>query len=186
MTANQRSLPDKPGPVVVSAGRRVDAPDAAPRFPSQNVQAVRDKVREYLQEPRPAAIVASGACGADLIVLQAGLKAEVPCYVLLPSSPEEFRESSVTDRPGDWGSIYDEVLQGAQVEELKLPSGQEGYLAINDRLLDKAQALAGELGTSVAALVIWNQESRGEDDVTAHFLSEARQREFLVSEISTL
>ncbi len=185
MTANQSS--DLQGPVVVSAGRRVDAPNASTaRFPPQNVPAVRDKVREYLQQQRPAAIVASGACGADLIVLQAGLKAALPCYVLLPSSPEEFRESSVTDRPGDWGSIYDEVLQGARVEVLKLPSGQAGYLAINDRLLDKAQALAGDLGTSVAALVIWNQESRGDDDVTEHFLRAAGQRNIPIREISTL
>ncbi len=183
MTANQSS--EMPGPVVVSAGRRVDAPDAAtPRFPLQNVKIVRARVEEYLQQQRPSAIVASAACGADLILLQAAQN--LPRYVLLPSSPEEFRESSVTDRPGDWGAIYDEVLHGAQVDVLQVPSGQEGYLAINDRLLDKAQAVAGDLGTSVAALVIWNQESRGDDDVTEHFLREAGERNFPIREISTL
>jgi hypothetical protein len=182
MTANQSS--NTRGPVVVAAGRRVDAPDAAtPRFPAQNVERVRDQVREYLRQQRPSAIVCSAACGADLILLQAAQ--DLPRYVLLPSSPEEFRESSVTDRPGNWGAIYDEVLQGAQVEILQLPSGQEGYLAINDRLLDKAQALASDLGTSVATLVIWNQESRGDDDVTEHFLREAGQRNFPIREIST-
>jgi hypothetical protein len=119
-----------------------------------------------------------------LILLQAAQN--VPRYVLLPSSPEDFRESSVTDRPGDWGAIYDEVLQAAEMQVLELPSGQEGYLAINDRLLDKAQALAGDLGTSVAALVIWNQQSRGDDDVTEHFLRAAGQRNFPIKEISTL
>jgi hypothetical protein len=183
MAANQSS--DIKGPVIVSAGRRVDAPDAsAPRFPPQNVPAVRDRVQEYLQQQKPSAVVASAACGADLILLQAAHN--LPRYVLLPSSPEEFRESSVTDRPGDWGAIYDEVLQCAEVAVLRLPSGQEGYLAINDRLLDKAQALAGDLGTSVAALVIWNQQSRGDDDVTEHFLRAAGRRNFLITEISTL
>jgi hypothetical protein len=183
MTANQSS--DTRGPVIVSAGRRVDAPDAStPRFPARNVETVRARVEEFLQQQMPSAIVASAACGADLILLQAAHM--VPRYVLLPSSPEEFRESSVTDRPGDWGAIYDEVLQCAEVQVLKLPSGQEGYLAINDRLLDKAQALAGDLGTSVAVLVIWNQQSRGDDDVTEHFLRAARQRNFPISEISTL
>lgn len=186
MAANQGS-PNKPGPVVVSAGRRVDAADASiPRFPLQNVPAVRAAVETYLRQLRPSAIVASAACGADLILLQAGLKDQIPCYVLLPSSPAEFRESSVTDRPGEWGAIYDQVLQGAALEELKLPSGHEGYLAINNCLLDKAQALAAGLGTSLGVLVIWNQESRGEDDVTEHFLREANWRKLPVSEISTL
>ncbi len=185
MTENQSS--DVRGPVVVSAGRRIDAADAStPRFPPQSVPTVRTKIEEYLRQRRPSAIICSAACGADLLLLQAAQKAEVPRYVLLPSPPEEFRQSSVTDRPGDWGAIYDEILRHSSVEVHQVPAGQEGYLEVNRRLLDKAQALAAEVGVSVAALVIWNQESRGEDDVTAHFLREAAQRSFTISEISTL
>jgi hypothetical protein len=187
MSASQSSSPDKPGPVIVSAGRRVDAPDATtPRFPQQNVAGVRAKVEDFLQQQKPSVIVSSGACGADLLLLQAAQRGRIPRYVLLPSSPEEFRESSVTDRPGDWGTIYDDVLKDSQVEILKLPSGQEGYLETNLRLLERGQALAAELGTSATVLVIWNQETRGDDDVTAHFLREATQRNIPISEISTL
>lgn len=185
MSARQSSSSQKVGPVIVSAGRRVDAPDAStPRFPPQNVPAVQARVQEYLQRQRPSAIVCSAACGSDLILLQAAQN--IPRYVLLPSAPEEFRLSSVTDRPGVWGAIYDEILQVAEVDVLTLPSGQEGYLAVNDRLLDKAQAVAGDLGTSVTALIIWNQQSRGDGDVTGHFLGQAKQRGLLISEISTL
>jgi hypothetical protein len=185
MTTNQSSDGGKRGPVVVSAGRRVDAPGvAAPRFPPQNVPMVRARIQEYLQEHMPSAIVASAACGADLLLLQAAQN--IPRYVLLPSEPEEFRKSSVTDRPGVWGAIYDEVLGVSEVEVLRLPDGQEGYLAINDRLLNRAQSLAGDIGTSVTALVIWNKQSRGHDDVTEHFRREAQKRELVVDEISTL
>lgn len=171
----------------MGAGRRVDAPDTVnPRFPSQNVPAVRAQVEEYLEQQRPSAIVCSAACGADLILLQAANRRQLPLYILLPSSRAEFRESSVTDRPGDWAAIYDEVVQAAQVEELPLPSGQEGYLAINTRLLDRAQALASDFATSAAALVIWNGESRGDDDVTEHFLREAQRRNLAIGQISTL
>jgi hypothetical protein len=38
----------------------------------------------------------------------------------------------------------------------------------------------------LSVLVVWNGESRGEDDVTGHFLEEARQRELKVSEVNTL
>ena len=106
--------------------------------------------------------------------------------MLLPASPDEFRESSVTDRPGNWGPIYDAVLKASTVEVLSLPEGQEGYLEVNHKLLDKAQELAQGEGAPVSALVIWNRESRGDDDVTAHFLEEARRRSIKVLEISTL
>lgn len=173
--------------VVVSAGRRVDAADAAvPRFPQQNVPGVQSQIEDFLNHQRPAALVASGACGADLLVLQAALNISVPCHVLLPSSPDTFRESSVTDRPGNWGPIYDAVLKASKVEVLSLPQGQEGYMEINRKLLDKAQELAQAQGAPVTALVIWNRESRGDDDVTAHFLDEATRRGIAVQEISTL
>ncbi len=184
MNADEIPLTDKPGPVVVSAGRRVDAPDAeTPRFPAQNVPSVRAKVEQYLLQCRPAALVSSAACGADLIVLQA---ARAPRYVLLPSSPEEFRKSSVTDRPGEWAAIYEDILGNSNVEVHEVPAGHEGYVEVNRRLMDKAHALAADLGTTVAVLVIWNGESRGEDDVTAHFLWEANERYLPVTEIATL
>jgi hypothetical protein len=138
-------------PVVVSAGRRVDAPDAAtPRFPGQNVARVRKNIEDFLAREQPVAIVASAACGSDLLLFEASIAlaadgkiAKVQRYVLLPSPPEEFRKSSVIDRPGDWG-------------------------------------------TRVEALVIWNMQSRGADDVTGHFLGEAENRRIPVTQISTV
>jgi hypothetical protein len=174
-------------PVIVAAGRRVDAPETgAIRFPPQNVPEVRRKIGEFLKRERPAAVVASAACGADLLLLQASEEfSGTNRYILLPSPPEEFRKSSVTDRPGDWGEIYSRALMKSDVQVLKLPGGQEGYLQTNTELLNKAQSVGEELKTTVHALVIWNKQSRGDDDVTAHFLEEARKRNLAVTEIST-
>lgn len=175
------------GPVIVEAGRRVDAPDAtAARFPSKNVPEVRKKIKHFLKREKPSAIVCSGACGADLLLLNAGGDMHISRYILLPSEPEEFRKSSVTDRPGDWGDLYTKALQTSKVEVLKLPEGQEGYLETNVKLLDKAQAVAAEQKTTVQVLVIWNMQSRGPDDVTNHFLEQAKLRKIPVVEISTL
>jgi hypothetical protein len=182
-----------PGLVIVSAGRRVDPADAATkRFPAENVAAVRARIEEVLKRERPVAIVSSAACGADLLLLQASIQlelsheiAELRRFVLLPSPPEEFRRSSVIDRPGDWGEIYEQVLHESSVEVLKLAEGHEGYTQTNLKLFDRALAMAAEYGTAVHALVIWNKESRGPDDVTAHFLEEAKRRHIPVTEIST-
>jgi hypothetical protein len=174
-------------PVIVEAGRRVDAPDAqVPRFPPSNVPHVSRHIKQLLIKQNPQAVVCSAACGTDLLLLQAAGDMRIRQVVLLPSEPEEFRKSSVTDRPGNWGELYDRVLKTAQVEVLKLPEGQEGYLETNLKLLDRGQQLARENGVSAEALVIWNGESRGPDDVTAHFLHEAKSRHMIVSEISTV
>ena len=69
----------------------------------------------------PVATVSSAACGADLLLLDIAGGMHVPRYIFLPSDPEKFRISSVTDRPGDWGEIFTKVLHGSVVEVLKLP-----------------------------------------------------------------
>ena len=139
-----------------------------------------------LENRKPVAIVSSAACGADLLLLDVADEMHVPRHVLLPSTPEEFRVSSVTDRPGNWGELYSKALRTSSVEVLKMPQGQEGYLETNLKLLDRAQVLAKRKQTTVEALVVWNKEPRGADDVTAHFLEQARLRKMPILQISTL
>jgi hypothetical protein len=93
--------------------------------------------------------------------------------------------SSVTDRPGNWGELYSKVLRTSKAEVVQLPEGQEEYLEANLKLLDRAQILAIHEKTTVKALVVRNQQSRGPDDVTAHFLEHAKLRELPILEIST-
>ena len=175
------------GPVIVSAGRRVDAPDAqAARFPAANVDAVKQRIRKVFARENPVALVCSGACGADLLAIEVAEERHMKCYVLLGAEPAEFRQTSVTDRPGNWGELFDQAMKTATVEVLKVPEGQEGYLETNLKLLERAGAVAKEDGTSVVALVIWNEQSRGPDDVTDHFLQQAKARKVPVTEISTL
>jgi hypothetical protein len=187
LIAMANDLPGKTNssrPVMVAAGRRVDAPGATePRFPPGNVELVRGRIEKLLEGERPLATVSAAACGADLLLLQASIRLErekeIPTVrrtILLPSSPEEFRKSSVTDRPGDWGTIYDEVLKHSTVQVLNLPPGDEGYLQANLHLLKEAESIAKTANTRVVAVVIWNGKSRGNDDVTAHFLDEAGRR----------
>lgn len=175
------------GSVIVAAGRRVDAPDAqAARFPACNVDAVRQKIRELFAREKPVALVSSGACGVDLLAIQVAAEQHMERYVLLGAEPAEFRKTSVVDRPGDWGELFDQAMKTAKVEVLKLPEGQEGYLETNLKLLDRAQAVAKQSGTTVVALVIWNEQSRGPDDVTNHFMQQAKLRKIPVTQISTL
>jgi hypothetical protein len=187
ISVSQTSSEPAERPVIVAAGRRVDALGAqVPRFPPPNVSKVSDSIKKLLAELDPQVVVCSAACGADLLLLQAAHKIQIRQIVLLPSEPEAFRESSVIDRPGDWGLLFEQVVKTAQIEILKVPEGQEGYLETNLKLLDRAQQLARDNGVHTEALVIWDGISRGADDVTAHFLHESMSRKMRVFEIPTV
>jgi hypothetical protein len=174
-------------PIVIEAGRRVDAPDAqSQRFPAANVPRVRARIEQYLKRERPTGVVSSAACGTDLLLLDLAGQMSIPQTVVLGTDPETFRKSSVIDRPGDWGDLYDHVLKTAKVETLKVAEGQEGYLQTNIVLLDRGQSLAAARGVPAQALVVWNKQSRGEDDVTEHFLKQAEKKGIPVVQISTL
>jgi hypothetical protein len=185
-------------PVVALAGRRVDPPDAdTPRFPSENVGLVRERLRSFLEERQAAVLVCSAACGADLVALEAASSLGLRRRIVLPFDPEHFRETSVTDRPGDWGPLYARVIEAAtRAGDLAVleGAGDEGpaYVAANERILDEALRLGGVAETlgpgspeTALAVVVWEGHSRGDDDATAQFATSARRRGLAVAEVLT-
>jgi hypothetical protein len=101
--------------IIALAGRRVDAPGAKPpRFPLQNVDLVRMRVRVMLEARAAKVVVCSAACGADLIALSEAGSLGLRRRVVLPFDRKRFRDTSVTDRPGGWGPVYDQVLDDVE------------------------------------------------------------------------
>ena len=193
----------RPSTILVCAGRRIDAPDASPsRFPLSQIEYVCRQVGAVLQEQRVTMVVSSAACGADLIVLEMARSFGIRFRILLPNSPEQFRTSSVTDRPSsvkwNWGVLYDQLIELAQtVGDLKIlegtPEGHRGYQAVNRALVLEAMRLGeqhpgaavGSQSVQVQALMIWDGRPRGPQDLTLHFGKEARAHELPVLEILT-
>jgi hypothetical protein len=97
--------------IIAVAGRRIDAIDTkTPRFPLENVPDVEHRLDELFERATATAMVASAACGADLLALTVAGKRGMRRRVVLPFSRDKFRTTSVTDRPGNWGPVYDRVL----------------------------------------------------------------------------
>jgi hypothetical protein len=177
--------------IIALAGRRVDAAGAKqPRFPLQNVDMVRTRVRAMLEAQGAKAVVSSAACGADLIALtEAGLLG-LRRRVVLPFERKRFRDTSVTDRPGDWGPVYDQVLD--EVESagdlvlMRKTTDDEAYSAANRAILDAAASLANQLHDPVGAALVWDGNSRGDHDITEEFGIEAHRRGLPVVEVKTI
>ena len=91
--------------IIALAGRRIDAADAdTQRFPVENIELVRRRLRELFERERPEALVSSAACGADLIALDEAGALGIRRRVILPFDRRRFRETSVIDRPGRLGT----------------------------------------------------------------------------------
>ena len=124
----------------------------------------------------------AAACGADILALEVARELGLWCRVVLPFDRAKFRDSSVTDRGGDWGERYDRIVDeveaaGDLIEFAHDRDNVQTFFTGNQDILDQAQELALELKTDAYALIVWNGESSGDDDVTGHFKQEAEKRE---------
>lgn len=178
--------------IIALAGRRIDAEGAPPAFPLERVGDVRDALRARLDALGATALVCSAACGADLVALELARTSGRRFRIILPFDRATFRDTSVVDRPGDWGPVYDEVCDAAaQAGDLVVlgeqPGTDEAYLAANERILNEALMLAGSRrAAGVHALAVWNGPRARGADATRSFLDAASRRGIGSSELRTL
>jgi hypothetical protein len=183
--------------VIALAGRRIDAENAQPpRFSSANAEVVRTSLSRTLEEGATSVLIASGACGSDLLALDAASELNIRARVVLPFAPDVFRRISVVDRtqPAYWGALYDRLI--AEVRErgdlivLDLDRDDStAYVGANDAIIAEARRLAAEKAVPPArliAVVVWEGRSRGRNDLTDHFRRLAQESGFSIKEISTL
>jgi hypothetical protein len=155
--------------IVALAGRRIDKKDQdPPRFPSdaESVELVRQRIREKLSNLQPSALVSSAACGADLLGLGEAGKLGIRRRVILPFARDRFRVSSVIDRPGEWGPLYDAVLNevhaaGDLVIAPFVPE-DTAYLRTNHIIIEEALRLGKALQEECLAIRVWEGKTRGE------------------------
>jgi len=187
------NISDAAGPfsVIALAGRRIDAPDAKDVcFPLRNVPMVEARIRTRLQRG-VRVLVCSAACGSDLLALGVASELGMRRRVVLPFARTLFYETSVADRPGDWHERYDRALNEIEPQQDLVILGYEqadpaAYIRTNVAIVDEALRIAEQEGRLAGALVVWDGKSRGTEDLTAHFLDEARGKGMPFLEILTL
>ena len=177
--------------ILALSGRRIDAEDGEQvRFPLRNMERVRLALRRLLIEKEVAWLVSSAACGADLIALSEAGGLGIRRRVVLPFDREKFRESSVVDRPGEWGDLYDRVISeltsSGDVELVQVKDGEDPFRATCREILDDAIAIGKDLQQEIGAVMVWDREVRETPDYTAEFGKEAQARGIEVFEISTV
>jgi hypothetical protein len=177
--------------ILAVAGRRIDGSDAKDsHFPLRNVDLVRQRVRALLHGSAASTMVSSAACGADLIALSEARELRLRRRIILPFVRDRFRITSVADRPGNWGPLYDEILDEAEASGdlivLVESSDEHGYRVANRVILDATSAFMKELRQPASAVLVWEGASRGDADITEDFGIEAKRRGLPVLEVLTI
>lgn len=182
--------------VVALAGRRIDAENTnRRRFSLRDVPAVRSKVAELLVREKARALVASAACGSDLIGLEEAERIGIRRRIVLPFSQRKFRATSVVDRPGAWGASFDRLVFLAEEQGDLIIAGHAqsdedaAYAAVNKRILEEARALALTIPEGphrLVAVVVWEGQPRPGNDLTDDFKTAATGAGFTLQEILTL
>jgi hypothetical protein len=183
--------------IIALAGRRIDAPDATiPRFPLRNVAAVRERLHAFFIDHKVTVLVCSAACGADLLALDVAGKLGIWRRVVLPFEQDQFRATSVADRPGEWGTLFDRIIREIQAQDKFVILSEDGednslFATTNKVILDEALLLARDKSHEqpeklVEAVLVWDGLPRSEGDFTAHFAGEALARGLAITEIATI
>lgn len=164
--------------VVALAGRRIDAAGSSDRrFPIDRINQVRADLQSLFEQENVGFLVCSAACGADLIALDLAQKASIGYRIILPFSAERFRQSSVVDRPGDWGLLFDQIMRkvprGALIVLPGVAADGDVYAGANKEIIRQAAITAAP--DTALAIVVWEGQPRRGSDATASFLKLAEE-----------
>src|SRR4030095_15865839 len=155
--------------VIALAGRRISDPGSkAVQFPLENVEKVREHLGTLFASIKPEVLVSSGACGADLLALEVAGSMGIMRSMVLPFDPAIFKTTSVTDRPGEWGSLFDRICREVGPEEkiqVQRYSKDDDakYRKINIDILQRAEVLAEkyEVSKKLMAVEVWEGKPKG-------------------------
>jgi hypothetical protein len=181
--------------LIALAGRRIDPPHAdPPRFPLENVPIVRRRISALLSAERAEALVCSAACGADLIALEEAERLGLRRRIVLPFPAKRFRETSVIDRPGNWGVVFDRMVVAAgnagDLLELHNSGDEEAaYAAANRAIVHQAKVLAKANWAGsplrLVAAIVWEGSAKAGTDASCELLALAREAGFEVRYLLT-
>jgi len=143
------------GHMVDGAGRKTS------RFPPGREQAVSNEIEAWITQAGAMIGFASAACGADILFLEAALKAGGEVNIVLPSAPEAFIKTSVAPAGGNWVERFNAIVERANqlVILSEHHTGNTSYSYANLVLYGLAKSYAKRIDASLDALAVWDGET---------------------------
>jgi class 3 adenylate cyclase len=147
---------------VFFTGHMIDRPGRmTPRFPQSLLPHMEQRIAAELELVNVTAAFASGACGGDILFLEAALARGAQVHVTLPCGVTDFRRDCVDVTPGtDWGVRFDRILKAAaSVEILGEQYASDNAVAsecCNRIMIGLAERCASDRGERPLVLALWD------------------------------
>jgi hypothetical protein len=149
---------------ILFSGHMIDGPDRTltPRFPAANEQRVKADITaqlvEELAQREQLQGIASGACGGDILFLEACLELGIPATLYLPMTPAVFKQKSVSFAGQQWDQRFDRLLSMLPVvmqeQQTKEQRKTNVFQQLNIRMLQDALANGSE---HMTLMLLWNE-----------------------------
>ena len=117
-----RDVPQKifdimaPPTIVCFSGHMIDAPEREkPRFPNEIAEQVKKEIKKVLDRENAGIGYCSGACGADILFIEALLERGGEVNVVLPFRKDEFIKTSVAFAGDHWVERFENALDRSLV-----------------------------------------------------------------------
>jgi class 3 adenylate cyclase len=147
---------------VFFTGHMIDRPGrTTPRFPQSLSLQMERRIAAELELVNATAAFASGACGGDILFLEAALARAAQVHVTLPCGVADFRRDCVDVIPAaDWGVRFDRILKAAaSIEILGEQYASDNAVAsecCNRIMIGLAERCASERGERPLVLALWD------------------------------
>ena len=167
--------------VIAFAGHLIDTPGrVVPRFPPALEAAATAAIRERLALLDAGFGFSSGACGADIIFLEALRERHGETTIVLPYDRDQFERDSVDCIPGsNWAERYRRALAAArdvfQASDQRVGTGEVSYEYAVLLLEGLAGIRADELDAELVRVVLWDGKAQGGRGGTAPTVEQWRR-----------
>lgn len=158
---------------ILFSGHMIDGPDRhlTPRFPAANEAKVKEAILAYLKEvPQPVRGISSGACGGDILFLEACLELGIPAEMYLPFVPKVFKQQSVSFAGKDWDNRFDNLLTKVAVHVMATAGEGNIYQQVNEGMLKEAMLYGAQ---QMTLLVVWDGVRKGRNGGTSRMVEAA-------------
>lgn len=179
--------------IVSLAGRRIDPVNAeVKRFPLENKEIVRQRILDFFVKENVTTLISSAACGADLLAQDVARELKIHQQIILPFNRDKFRRTSVTDRPGNWGRLFDEICDEVEASgNLIVLRNEEdeskAYSRVTDKLIKQNKIVKkSRMPESNAIVAVWDGKPKDKNDETTAFINKAKIQDIEVKEILTI
>lgn len=160
---------------VLFSGHMIDNPAAgsASRFPAAHEKKVQEAIIAYLKDiSSPVRGIASGACGGDILFLEACVMLSIPAAMYLPFVPKVFKQQSVSFAGKDWDARFDDLLTQVTVHVVATTAEENVYQQVNEEMLKEAMHNGAH---QMTLLVVWDGVRKGRKGGTSSMVEAAEE-----------